>query len=144
MKLLVIALLLVTSLIAQDNWAGLGVSYNSGVAGTAFYARRLTGSTFSFSVYQALPTSYKPFVVNFQQGSGVAQKVASIGKVDLFIPGTVGISNTGINTGWNFNTGGLAAIPIKGTWHLYPVVMMNKSSIAGYQIFGGILIGWGW
>ena len=149
MKLLLGMVILVGSLLGQStnsNWAGVGIGYNSQVTGIGLYAKNITGNTYSFSVLDVIPTTYKPVVVSTQISTGVAQRVFSLKGVDFFIPTSAGITYTGVNTGWNWNTGGLVSIPVgKTNWRIFPNVRVSKSSIVdGYQLYGGILLGWGW
>lgn len=148
-NLILLSFLLSSLLFGQDNYAAIGTTYNHGaipaIAGSALFAKRVTGDTFSFTVVDALPTTYKPFTVSTQWATGIAQKVVQIGNVGIFVPMAAGITYSGTNTGWVWNSGVLVGIPLKGTWVLYPVVRVSKSSVANsYQVFGGILIGWGW
>lgn len=157
------------------NLYAAGVSYNSGntssVAGTALYARGVNKSgTYAFTVIDALPakntvsqpvlnppgptqpfitsttSSSTAFTVTTNIGVGIAQKLFSIGKVDIFSPTAAGISWTGTNTGWEWNAGAMAVFKLKGNYYLMPTVRMIKSSVsggAGYQPIVGVLFGWG-
>lgn len=133
------------------NLYAAGVSYNGSanpqVAGTALYAHLLADTgTYAFTAVDALPESTKPFTVNTGIGVGIAQKVATIGKVPIYVPTAAGISFNGANTGWQWNLGALAAIKLKGDYYLMPTVRMVKSSVSngsGYQPIIGLLFGWG-
>jgi hypothetical protein len=133
------------------NLYGAGLSYNVGgspaLAGTGLYARKLTDSNlYAFTAIDALPNTLKPFTVTTNIGAGVAQKVVTIGKVPVYIPTAAGISFNGTNTGWQWNTGALAAIKLKGNYFLLPTVRLVKSSVSngsGYQPIVGVLFGWG-
>ena len=128
-----------------------GVSYNSSatpaVAGTGLYARLLSDTgTYAFTDVDALPNTVRPFTVTTNMGVGVAQKVATIGTVPVFIPAATGISFSGSNTGWQWNTGALAAIGVKGNYFVMPQVRLVKSSVSngsGYQPIIGVLFAWG-
>lgn len=129
-----------------------GITVNPGaspqIAGTAIYAHTTNAlGTYAFTVFDALPMSTKPFVVDTAMGAGIAPKAFTFGTVDIFIPTSAGVSYTGNNTGWAWTTGGLASIPIgKTAWRIMPNVRVLKSSVGSnaYQLMGGILIGWGW
>jgi hypothetical protein len=109
------------------------------------YAKRVSGNTFSFAVVDTLPTLVKPYTVNTQYSGGIAQKIASIKGIDIYVPASAGLTSSGSNTGWNWNTGALASIRIKGSWFIFPNARVTKSSIVNqYQVIGGILVGWGW
>jgi hypothetical protein len=153
----VLMLLLAGSLSAQtpaaptptQNFYAAGVSYNNGaspsVAGTGLYAHLLpTGTnTYAFTVADILPTSYKPFTVTSNFGVGVAQKLFSVGKVDLYVPTSAGISFTGTNTGWSWTTGVIAPVTVKGNWGIAPAVRLIKSNVPGgqgYQPIGTVLL----
>lgn len=135
-----------------QDFVSAGVSYSPGaspsVAGTALYGRLIAGTgTYAFTVYDALPTSVKPLTVTSQVSTGIAQRVATLGNVDIFIPTAAGVSYNGTNTGWAWTTGALAVIPFSKTWRLAPNLRFVKSSVSGgsgYQIIGGILLGWRW
>jgi len=135
----------------QNLYAG-GLSYGVGsspaLAGTGLYARLVAdgSGTYAFGVIDALPATVHPFTVNTNVGTGIAQKIFSSGKVSFYVPTGAGISWNGSNTGWQWSTGGAAAIPLKGSWMVLPTVRVVKSSVSGgsgYQPIVGILVGWG-
>lgn len=134
----------------QTIYAG-GVSYNAGaspaIAGTGLFAHQLNSAgSYAFTAIDALPNTYKPFTVSTNVGIGVAQKVATIAGVDIFVPTAAGISFNGTNTGWQWNAGALAAIHIKGNYYLMPNARFLKSSVSGgtgYQPILGILFAYG-
>lgn len=132
-----------------QNLYALGASYNQGatpqVAGTALYAHLLTDGTYAFTAVDALPASIKPFTVTTNIGIGVAQKLATVGKVDVYVPTAAGISFNGSNTGWEWNAGALAAIKIHGQYYVMPEARFVKASIggSGYQPIVGLLFAWG-
>lgn len=133
------------------NLYAAGVSYNTGatpaLAGTGLYAHKITDTgTYAFTAIDALPNTLKPFVVTTNIGAGIAQKIVTIGKVPIYIPTAAGISFSGSNTGWQWNTGALASIKLKGNYYLMPTVRIVKSSVSngtGYQPIVGVLFGWG-
>lgn len=135
-----------------SNIYAAGLSFNQSaspaVAGTALYAHLLSDSsgTYAFTVVDALPTNVHPFTVTTNFGAGIAQKVFSIGTVPVYIPTAAGVSFNGTNTGWQWSTGALASIKLKGAWRIMPNVRIMKSSVssgAGYQPIVGIMFGWG-
>jgi len=134
-----------------SNIAAVGVSYNPGgspkVAGTGLWARLVAGNgTYAFTVVDALPASVQPFVVTTNIGAGIAQKVFTIKGVDILVPTSAGVSWTGTNLGWAWNSGGMAAFKV-GEFRILPNVRFLKSSVgngAGYQVVAGCLFGWGW
>jgi hypothetical protein len=135
------------------NIYGAGLSVNPGatptVAGTALYAHLMADTgTYSFTVLDVLPVKNQPGLVNTNIGTGIAQRVGSLGKVDFYVPTSAGISYTDQHVGWSLTGGAAAAIPLgfkSGNWYLLPAVRFQKSSVsngAGYQIIGGINIAW--
>jgi hypothetical protein len=134
-----------------QNLYAAGVSYSTNgspaIAGTALYAHAVTDSgLYAFTAVDALPASIKPFTVNTNVGVGVAQRVATLGKVPIYMPTAAGISWNGSNTGWQWNGGVLASIHIKNQYYLMPTVRFLKSSVSngsGYQPIVGLLFGWG-
>lgn len=134
-----------------SNLYGLGVSYNNGgspsIAATALYAHAAnTVGTYAFGVMDVIPTSYKPFTVTTSVGAGVAQKVATIGSVPIFIPAATGITFTGTNTSWTWNTGAIAVVQIKPSIYALPMVRIAKITVGNntaYQPIVGVLFGWG-
>lgn len=146
---------------AQDdplaNFYAAGVSYSinavPAVAGTALYAHLLIGpsdsykgSTYAFTVVDALPNTLHPFTVSTNIGAGLAQKVFTLGKVPIYMPTAAGISFNGTNTGWQWNGGVLASIHIKGQYYIMPTARFLKSSVSngsGYQPIIGVLFGFG-
>jgi hypothetical protein len=136
-----------------QNFAAAGVSYNNGatpkVAGTGLYARLVASSTgtYAFTAVDALPNTTQPFTVTTQVSMGVAQRIVTIGPVPIYIPTSAGISYSGTNTGWAWTTGGLAVIPLRGSWKIVPNIRAIKGSVSqgtGYQVIVGVLFGWGW
>jgi hypothetical protein len=129
------------------NFAAAGVSYGSGLAGSAIYAKAVdTTGTFSFTVLDAVPQSYKPFSVNTNISTGIAQRVATMKNIQIFVPGAAGVSFAGPSTGWSWTTGGMAAIPFK-KYTIGPAVRVVKSSVSGgsgYQLIGSVTFGWSW
>jgi hypothetical protein len=152
-SVLLLALFLVPSLRAQSvqNFYAAGASYNNGatpaVAGTALYAHLVSNSdTYMFTAIDAVPNTLKPFTVTTNVGVGIAQRVLTLGKIPIYIPTAAGISWTGTNTGWQWNTGAMAIVYTKGSFTVDPVVRVVKSSVSagtGYQPVVGLLFGWG-
>lgn len=128
-----------------------GISFNQGatpqIAGTALYAHSVSDSgTYAFTVIDALPNTFHPFSVTTSIGAGIAQKVFTIGEVPVYIPTSAGISFNGQNTGWDWSTGALASIKLKGNWRVMPNVRVVKSSVSngtGFQPIVGLMFGWG-
>lgn len=138
--------------VVMSNIYAAGVSFNQSatpqIAGTGLYARIVDASTrtYAFTAIDALPANIKPFTVSTNIGAGIAQKVLTIGKAQVFIPTAAGISFNGSNTGWEWNGGALVSVPIKGSFRLMPVARFLKSSVSGgssYQPIIGVLFGWG-
>jgi hypothetical protein len=127
--------------------ASYSVSASPAIAGTALYAHEVTDSgLYAFTAVDALPNTIKPFTVNTNIGVGVAQKVATLGSVPVYMPTAAGISWNGSNTGWQWNGGVLASIHLKDQYYLMPSVRFLKSSVSGgtgYQPIVGVLFGWG-
>lgn len=152
MSILILALGAFAQTPQPVNVYAAGVSFNSGaspsVAGTALYAHLLSdgSGTYAYSVFDALPTTLKPFTVTNNVGAGIAQKLFSIGNVPIYVPTAAGISWNGSNTGWQWSTGALASIKLKGNWRIMPNVRLVKSSVSngdGYRPMFGVLFGWG-
>ena len=129
---------------------GFGVSYNNGakpsLAGTLTYSHLLLSSDtactnlvtlcYGYTVLDILPLSFNPSVVTTNIGVGVAQKALTIGKVNFFIPASVGPTITGTNVGWNWSGGGLADIPIEKAggpthWHVQPNIRFVNANVNG-------------
>jgi hypothetical protein len=136
---------------AIQNLYAAGVSWNGAsspsVAGSGLYAHLLTGGTYAFTEVDAVPASVKPFTVTTNIGAGVAQKIATIGKYNVYVPTAAGISFNGQNAGWQWNTGAGIAIPVgtKG-YYVMPTVRVLRSNVsggAGVQPIIGLLFGWG-
>jgi hypothetical protein len=150
--LLVIGFAVAATAQNPTNVYAVGASYNVGgspaIAGTGLYARLMNdgSGTYAFTVVDALPNTIKPFTVSTNFSVGVAQKVLTIGKVPIFVPTSAGISYTGVNTGWQWNTGAMAVFKVKENWRIMPTVRLVKSSVSngtGYQPVIGVLFGWG-
>lgn len=135
------------------NFAAVGMSYNRGgdpaIAGTAAYARRLSEHTYSFTLMDALPVKEHPNAIATQVGTGILQRIASIGKVDLYLPVAAGISWSGTNSRWSWTGGAMAAyrIPKLGVY-VYPNIRWSLVDVApgvsGYQNTFGVLFGGPW
>jgi hypothetical protein len=131
------------------NFASVGASSDGAkTAFTALYARLISDSgTYAFSVLDAVPTSVRPVNVVTSFSAGIAQRALTIGKAEVFVPTSAGISYSGSATGWQWSTGALIAIPIKQSrWRIAPNVRVLKSSVdpAGYRLIGGVMFGSGW
>ena len=134
-----------------SNVYGAGVSYNVGgspaVAGTGMYAHLLADTgTYAFTVVDLLPNTQPKFTVSTNIGVGIAQKVAAIKNIPIYIPTTAGISIAGGNTGWAWSTGGMAVFSVKDNFKIMPNVRIVKSSVSngtGYQPIIGVMFGWG-
>jgi hypothetical protein len=150
MRVLIAMAFLALPLAAQQpaNIYAAGISYSPAaspkIAGTALYARSISDSQYVFTIFDALPTTQPPYTVTTQVGGGIAQRVATIKGVPLYVPTSAGISWTGTNTGWAWTTGGMASIHIRDGWRIFPNVRVLKSSIGtGYQWTAGVLFGRG-
>jgi hypothetical protein len=155
MKKLIMILAFTLSLAAQTStpapageiYAG-GVSYSPNaqqpLAVTGLAAHGLSdANTFAFVVADALPTNTKPLTISSNIGTGIAQKVATISGVSIYIPTAAGVSWTGKNTGWQWSSGAMAPIPLKG-FLIMPNVRFLKSSVSNgsdYQVIFGIMFG---
>lgn len=135
-----------------QNIYAAGISYNNSVspsvAGTALYAHSLNDATgtYAFTVMDALPTTFHPFNVTTNVGAGIAQKLFSIGSVPVYVPTSAGVSFSGTNTGFQWSSGAMASIHVKGSWYAFPnlrFVHSNVSNGSGYQITTGFMFGWG-
>jgi len=155
MKKLIVLALLALPLAVHAQITGIyaaGASYAPGaqqpLAVTGFASHAVssdTTGTQAFVVADAIPTSTKPLVVSTNIGTGIAQKAVTIGKVDIYIPTSAGISWTGKNTGWQWSSGAMAPIPFKG-FLIMPNVRFLKSSVSNgsdYQVIFGVLFGLG-
>lgn len=137
---------------AQDikNIYAAGGSYNPGAepsfAGTALYAHAANGSgLYAFSLFDALPSTTKPFTVTTNVGIGVGQRVATLSNVGIYMPTAIGVAWTGSGVGYNWSTGALASIPVGSNFYIMPVVRVLKSSVggAGYTPIVGLLFAFG-
>jgi hypothetical protein len=138
--------------IAQDNlpadFVAAGVSFNQygtpQISGTGLYAYRLTGAdTYSFSLVDIFPNSFRPFRVTNAYTTGVGQRVRAINGVPIFAVGSIGAATAADNTGWAWTAGGLAAIPIGRGFSILPNLRILKSSVSEYQYAVGVMVGWG-
>ncbi|MFC6645464.1 hypothetical protein ACFQBQ_07665 [Granulicella cerasi] len=129
----------------------VGGSYSPGAspafAGTAMVAIKIPNtSTYGVTIYDALPTSVKPFKITTNIGAGVAQKLTTIAGYDVFGTTSAGLTYTSTNTGWNATFGGAVMIPIKtlkdgSKLYLMPEGRGMKSSVSdgsGVQVIVGV------
>lgn len=141
------------SLLPQNLYAA-GASYNPGaspsIAGTALYAHYLTGSgtgtTYAFTVVDALPESVKPFEITTNVGAGIAEQVATFDGIPIFVPTSAGVQWSGSNVGWQWNGGAMALVRVKANYYLVPSLRFLKGSVSGgsgYQVIAGLEFGWG-
>lgn len=137
----------------QNLYAG-GVSWNNGakpsIAGNVLYAHNLnTGAqlaTYAFTDVDLLPETLRPFQVTTNVGAGIAQQIAKLGSVPIYVPTAAGVSLNGTNTGWQWNGGAMAVVPLKGNYYLLPHLRFLRSSVSansGFQIILGLDVGWG-
>jgi len=154
------AMILTGVLHAQDtNFAAGGVSYlvggqpvASAFSGTGLYARLVSPSTstYAFTVIDAVPQTYSPFVVDTNLAAGVAQELFTVGTWGVvYSPVAAGFTWSGKNAGWNWSGGGMLSITPKAGSHarILPSVRFVKSSVSsgsGYQVIMGVAFGWGW
>lgn len=136
---------------------GAGGSYNSSptavpsVAGTIMYAHRVSAGLYSFTLVDIFATpnpntaaGASTFVITTAPTTGLAQHTRDIGKVKLYVLGTVGAAAGGSNVGWAYSAGGAAYIGLGKGWCLIPNIRMLKSSLSGeFQGIFGIMFGWG-
>lgn len=129
--------------------AGLAFNPSSPVkiAGTALYARQVNGAdTYAFTIFQAVPIANHPGNVTTNVGAGIAQRIATIGAVPIYLPTSAGISWTGTNTGFQWSSGAAAVFHLHKSLYLLPEVGFLKSAVSngsGYQITGGLQLAWG-
>ena len=136
-----------------QNLYAAGGSFNQGasvpIAGTALYAHLINDGTgtYAFTVIDAVPASVKPFTVTTNVGVGVAQKLFTFSNgYSVWTPTSLGVSWTGVNTGYQWNTGAALIIPLKNNWYIIPTARVLKSSVSGgsgYQPIIGVEVGWG-
>lgn len=162
MRKLVLALYLATVGWGQANTniLSLGVSYTPSSSPTTavsgLYAHQVQGGqsdTWAFTLVDAIPTVNKTITpgLQFQTDTtvGVAQRVATVGRLGIYIPMAAGFSWTGSNMGWSWTSGGMAVIPVsynKVHGLVMPSVRYLKSSVSngsGYQLIAGVMFGWG-
>lgn len=153
--IILFSLVVPTRVLAQDvsNLYMAGGSYNAGAtpafAGTALYAHQInTSGTYAFTMVDALPNTLRPFTVTTNFAAGIAQRIATIDGVSIFVPTAAGISYTGPNVGWSWSTGAGVPFQLKkgSSWYLMPTARVLKSSVSngsGYQPIIGLLFGWG-
>jgi hypothetical protein len=141
------------------NLYAAGVTWAPGatpqLAGNFIYSHQLTTTddngvvkgtgTYLFGDLDAIPTTTKPFSVTTNIGTGIAQRVVTIGKIPIWIPTAAGVSWKGPNIGFQWNTGAAATIALKNNLFLIPNVRALKSNVSdsGYQLQVGFDIGWG-
>lgn len=136
---------------------GAGGSYNSSptavpnFAGTIVYAHRITAGLYSFTLVdifaQPNPAPVEgasTFVITTTPTTGLAQHTRDIGKVKLYVLGTIGAAAGGSQVGWAYSAGGAAYIGLGKGYCLIPNIRMLKSSLNGeFQGIFGIMFGWG-
>ena len=156
LKIIVLCIILCGTTLAQNpqpvsNLYVVGPSYNvnaqPSIAGTALFAHYIASpGTYGFTVIDVLPNTVKPFSVTSNIGVGLAQKMFSLGKVNIFMPTAAGVSWTGTNTGWQWTGGVAVTFPLKSNLYLVPTARFVKSSVSGgsgYQPIIGVSFGWG-
>jgi hypothetical protein len=137
-----------------SNLYTLGLSYSPGadkpVAGSASYFRQVNDSgTYVFTMVDAHPSTSKPFTVTTSFGVGIAQKVATIAGMNIYVPTNAGIAYSGSAVGWNYSSGVGVAIRWKaykdGYLYIVPTARFDKNNVTndGFQPIGGVQIGWG-
>ncbi len=139
---------------------GAGGSYNSSpaaipsFAGAVMYAHRVSPGLYSFTlvdifaqtalVKDATGAEVSKYQITTAPTTGLAQHLRDIGKVKVYVLGTIGAAAGGTQIGWAYSTGGAAYIGLGKGWCLIPNLRMMKSSLSGdYQGIYGIMIGWG-
>ena len=145
-------MLLALSLPAQDtNFVAGGASFNGSgspqFSVTGLYTRLLAGNTLSYIVFDAVPTTTRPYVIVNDLSIGPAQRMLTAGRFSLYTVTGAGVSwASGKNTGWTLNGGELLAIQLWGKWYIAPSFRFVKSSVnqnSGSQVLITVLIGKG-
>ena len=119
------------------------------VAGMGLFAKQITGTTYSATLFQVIPNNQQKFTVTSNVGTGIAQQLFVIPGTKYAVYGmaTGGISWQSSNVGLSFN--GAATVPLrykKSNWYALPFVGWNKSAVAngtGYQLTAGTIVSWG-
>jgi len=148
MRILILFLAAVLSLSAQnlaESFAGVGANYtpelNPPVSGWALYAKKITSTTYSFNVIDITSKTVKPFTVQTDTSTGVAQWIARFHKVDLFVVGNLGLSAAASNVGLAYSGGGAGVFKIKGKWCGIIPVRVMKSTLGDFKITFGLGFG---
>lgn len=132
-----------------NNLYAVGMNYSvnasPSVAGSLLYARLMLpdSKTWAFTNADFLPNTLKPLTVTNNIGAGIAQQIATLGKIPVYCITGAGVSWTGSNTGYQYNGGCMAAIKVKN-FDLMPSGRFLKSSVSngtGYQPIFGFYIG---
>ena len=134
-----------------QNIYAFGGSYNFNTSpkfsGTALYGHLVVSpGTYFFTLVDVVPTTTKPYTVTNNVGVGLAQKMFSIGRVDLVIPTTAGVSWTGLNVGWQWNGGFAFVIHLNHNLYLIPTARYLRSNVSnnsGTQPIIGMEFGFG-
>ena len=119
------------------------------VAGMGLFAKQVTGTTYSATLFQVIPNNQQKFTVTSNIGTGIAQQLFVIPGTNYAVYGmaTGGVSWQSSNVGVSFS--GAATVPFRykqSNWYVLPFVGWNKSSVAngtGYQLTAGTIVSWG-
>jgi hypothetical protein len=140
MRLLIVIALLF--LIAVPAMAQQGITFGMAYAnegtpqlmGCGTYDQSISGPLFSYSGYNILPIwqgNSKLPQLQFTAFTGLALRVATMGKLQLFVQGAGGLASTGDVTTGAANYGGFGHIAIGRGWGLIVGGEGNYSPISG-------------
>lgn len=130
----ILALVLVPSVKSQD-FVAAGASYQQAspnFTGWALYAKPITQTgLYSFSEYDVVPRTMKPFVLDSNVRTGLAQRVYQWDAAALHVCVDAGAATGGSSAGGSFGACGMASWKIgKTNWFVVGIVSGVKNSLS--------------
>ncbi len=134
-----------------DTYATAGLFFNSytqpHISGYGAYAKRLTGSTYSYTVADVTRTPTTNGKPEISTTSGVAQYLKNFGGVNIFGLMTAGVATapatSGTAVGFAGSGGVLLVHPLKNGWSIDIPIRVIASTVGPPQYVMGVGVGWG-
>lgn len=102
----------------------------------------MSGRTYSFNLIDITSKTVKPFTVQTSITTRIAQRVRTIGRAQVYVSGTFGVSTVESNVGGVCTGGGCVVIPV-GTkeFATVPNARVLKTRLSDFQAVVGVGLG---
>ena len=112
------------------------------VTGTLGYAKLITGNTYSFTTVDVNSAHTHPWSVQTSITTGIAQRLTTVSKFQIYTGGTFGVATTGSNVGGAYSGRVLIVRPIKGNWAGIAIMGVSGATISNVRPVLGVGFGY--